>query len=325
VHYSADVLIVGSGVAGLSAAIYASRYELKTIVVGKMFGGATLTAWTIENYPGVKKIDGYDLVTIMKDQATALGAVIIDDEITTITQHEHCIYASSPRDTFEGHALILASGSTHRHLGLPNEPELAGKGVHYCVMCDAPLYKGKTIAIVGGGDSSVKGAVLAAPLMEHVYLITIEPSLHGEPINVDAMKKHHNITVIPNSEITALQGHDKLSGIMLKDHSGHISEKTVDAVFVEIGADPSTELAKHMGVELDEKGYINVNAMCETNKPGVLAAGDATNLFGSFKQDITAAAQGALAATSAYKYLSLHDDQYFCRHHAKSTRKSHQR
>jgi len=319
---SCDVLIIGGGIAGLSAALYAARYDLKTYIITKELGGATTTAWIIDNYPGAKHIDGFDLVKTVQNQAEELGAVILSGEATRLKRDEHRFIIETSAGDIEANSIILALGSDRRHLGLPREHELLGKGVHYCATCDAPLYKSKKVVIVGGGDSSVKGAILASSHAEHVYLVTIEKSLHGEPINMDHLQKLRNVTVRSETTISALHGEDRLTGVMLRHNNGTIEELACDGIFIEIGALPTTDIAKEFGIELDEKGYIATNFMCETNIPGIMAAGDTTNMFGAFKQDITAAAQGAVAATATYRYLSLHPDSYFCHTHARPHKKS---
>jgi len=160
-----DLIIIGSGAAGLSSAIYAGRYRMKVLVIGEEFGGETATAGAIENYPGFKSIDGYELMNLMKEQAVALGVDIVEDKVTKIERSEHCLNVlagETAGKTYQAHTLIFAVGTKRRHLDLPNEKELAQRGVHYCITCDGPVYTGKTIAIVGGGDASVKGANLAA-------------------------------------------------------------------------------------------------------------------------------------------------------------------
>ncbi len=320
-----DLIIIGTGASGLSAAIYAGRYKMKTLVIGKEFGGETSTAWIISNYPGLPEIDGYELMTRMRDQAKTTGAEILEGEVSRIVKQGHCISVFVGENEYQGKTLIFALGTERRKLGLSNEKSLVGKGVHYCVTCDGPLYTGKTIAIVGGGDASVKGANLAGVYAKKVYLITREKELHAEPINYDMMKKlGDKVDVIYDSQVEEIVS--KSSGLGLEkivlNTGGKSGELKIDGLFVEIGAVPNVELAKSIGVELDERGYIKVDNFMQTNIDGVFAAGDTTNHFGAFKQDITAAATGAMAATSAFKDLGLHGSEV-CEVHAKPVVDAH--
>ncbi len=297
------LIIIGSGAAGLSAAVYAGRYLMRTLVICGDFGGQTAWGGKIENYPGIKSIDGYDLMKAMKEQAESLGAEFIEEKAIKVWQERECFVVESSRGKkFKSDTLILATGSERRRLNLPNEKELTGRGVHYCVICDAPLYHKKTIAIVGGGDASVKGANLAAEYVSKIYLITREKEIHAEPINFEQMKKlGPKVEIITQTQIQEIVGKDSLEKLILSNPYQGSTELKVDGLFVEIGSVPNVELAKELGVELDETGHIKTDNMMRTNIKGVYAAGDVVNLFGKFKQDITAAAMGAVAATSAYE------------------------
>lgn len=304
-----DIVIIGSGAAGLSAALYAGRYRTKVLVIAKEFGGETASAGSIENYPGVLAIDGYDLMNLMKKQILALGVEIVIAEVTAITRQEHCFEIKTPSATYQTHGIIFAIGAERRRLGLPNEKELTGKGVHYCITCDGPVYGGKTIAMVGGGDASVKGAVLAAEYVDKLFLIVRGKEVTAEPINLDKMKKlGSKIELILETEVKEIIGKNKLEKIRLSRPFSGSDELIVDGLFVEVGAIPNVALPKSLGVELDEHGYIKVDNMMQTNIDGVFAAGDTVNHFGSFKQDITAAAMGAVAATSAYNDRKIHGE-----------------
>lgn len=304
-----DIIIIGSGAAGLSAALYAGRYRTKTLVIAKEFGGETASAGSIENYPGVPAIDGYDLMTLMKKQTSALGVEVISDEVTAIAKQEHCFEVTTPDAVYQAHGIIFATGAERRRLGLPNEKELTGKGVHYCVTCDGPVYSGKIIAMVGGGDASVKGAVLASEYVNKLFLIVRGKEVTAEPINLDKMKKlGSKIELVLETEVKEIIGKERLGKIILSKQFNGLYELVVDGLFVEVGAIPNVGLAKSLGVELDENGYIKVDNMMRTNIDGIFAAGDAVNHFGSFKQDITAAAMGAVAATSAYNDKKIHGE-----------------
>lgn len=310
-----DIIIIGSGAAGLSAALYAGRYRTKTLVIAKEFGGETASAGSIENYPGVPAVDGYELMSVMKKQATALGVEFVSDESTDVARQEHCFEVMARKTTYRTHAIIFATGAERRRIGLQNEKELTGRGVHYCVTCDGPVYGGKTIAMVGGGDASVKGANLAAEYVEKVYLIIRGKEVTAEPINMEKMKTlGGKIKVVPETEVKEIVGTQKLEKVILSKPYNGSTDLVVDGLFVEIGALPNVELAQKLGVTLDERKHIKVDNMMQTNIDGVFAAGDAVNHFGAFKQDITAAAMGAVAATSAYNDRKVHGE--LCALHA---------
>ncbi len=310
-----DLIIIGSGAAGLSAGIYAGRYRMKVALFGGEFGGETAKAGAIENYPGFKSIDGYELMEKMSEQAKALDIDYIDEKVTSMKRERHCFELGAGDKTYEANAIILAVGAERKHLGLPNEEELTGRGVHYCVTCDGPVYSGKTIALVGGGDASVKGVNLAAEYAKKVFLIVRSKEVVAEPINYEQMKKlGSKVEVLLETAVKEIVGKEKLEKLVLSKPYRGSTDLVVDGVFVEIGAEPSVELAKSLGVELDEYGYIKADNMMRTNIDGVFAAGDVVNHFGRFKQDITAAAMGAVAATSAYEDHKIHGD--LCMLHA---------
>lgn len=311
-----DLIIIGSGAAGLGAAIYSGRYRMKVLVIGKEFGGETAKAGAIENYPGFQSIDGFELMDAMKKQAKGLEVKTLDSEVTSINRQEHCFEVTAGDEKYQVNSIIFAVGAERRRLGLPNEKELTGRGVHYCVTCDGPVYSGKIIAMAGGGDASVKGAVLAAEYVNKLFLIVRGKEVAAEPINMERMKKlGEKIEVLLETEVKEIVGTSKLEKLKLSRPFKGSDELVVDGLFVEIGAIPNVELAKSLGVELDERGYIKVDNMMKTNIDGVFAGGDAVNHFGSFKQDITAAAMGAVAATSAYEDHKIHGD--LCELHAR--------
>lgn len=276
-----DLIIIGSGAAGLSAGIYAGRYKLNTLIIGDSFGGMTSFAWKIENYPGFLSIDGIDLMNKFKKQVENLGVKIVNEKVEEIKQEGDIFNINNKK----AKTLIIATGTKRKKLGIKNEDKFA----HYCMICDGPLYKDKIIAIVGGGDSAVKSAALGAEYAKKIYLIVREPELIAEPINVEKVK-NNKINILYNTEVKEiLDKKIKLSNNKYLD---------IDGLFIEIGAEPN--IIKGLGFD----GYIKVDNMMRTQIKGVYAAGDITNFFGDFKQDITAVAVGAVAAHSAYSYLS---------------------
>ncbi|MDO8303153.1 MAG: FAD-dependent oxidoreductase [Sedimentisphaerales bacterium] len=301
-----DLISIGSGAAGLAAAVYAGRYRMSVLVFGDKFGGYTSVAGPIENYPGCKEIDGFDLMMKMKEQAEALGTTILDEKVVAVRQEDGCFIVTSEKgEEYFATTILIATGSEHRQLGLPNENELTSRGVHYCATCDGPAYTGKTVAMVGGGDGSVKGANLTAEYTSKIYLIVRGKEVRAEPINYEQMMRlvdAGKIELLFENEVAEIVGTNKLEKVVLKKEFNGSTDLMVDGLFIEIGSAPRNELAVSIGVTLDSRGYIPATPMMETNVPGVFAAGDVINLFGSFKQDITSAAMGAVAATSAYEY-----------------------
>ena len=310
-----DVVILGQGVAGFSAGLYAARYQIKAVIIGETFGGETATGGLIENYPGIVSIEGYDLMLQMKEQVQKYDVPVIDEKADAITKEGDCFLVRAGGEIYQGKTVILAVGRERRKLGLPREEELTGRGVSYCSTCDAPLYRGKVVGVVGGGDAAIKGATLVSKYADKVYVIYRgEKFSRPEPVNVEKLEERSNAQPVFQANVVELKGGETLSGLVLDRRSDGSNELVVDGVFVEIGADPNAELAVQLGVSLTEENEIDVDKLMQTNVEGVFAAGDVTNASGHLKQAITAAAQGALAATSAYGYVSEHANA--CEAHA---------
>ena len=302
-----DVVVVGQGAAAFAGALYAARYQIKTLVVGEVFGGETATGGLIENYPGYVGIDGGDLMINMKEQVTRYGVSIVDERVETIARNGDCFDVRTSEDTYQGTAVILAVGRERRKLGLPHEDEWTGKGVSFCATCDAPLYRGKVAAVVGGGDAAVKGAVLLGKYASKVYVIYRgERFSRPEPVNLQKLGESPNVESVFRTNVVELRGVDGLTGVLLDQQYNGSLELDLDGLFLEIGADPRVELAQDLGVELNERNEIKVDREMRTNVHGVFAAGDVADASGDLKQTITAAAQGAVAATTAYAHVSAH-------------------
>ena len=311
-----DVLIIGQGASAFSAALYAARYQMKTIVIGELFGGETATGGLIENYPGYPEIDGYDLMIKFKEQAEKYEVPVVDDKVESIDQSDHCFEVKTGLgDTYQTTTVILTVGRERRKLGLEHEDEWTGKGVSFCSTCDAPLHRGNDVAVIGGGDAAIKGAVLLSKYAEKVYLIYRGASFtRPEAANLRMLEGSTNVEVLFNTNIIRLTGTDGLSGIVLDRELNGSNEISVNGIFIEIGADPRAELARQLGLDLNDKDEIIVDKEMRTNVHGVFAAGDVTDASGELKQTLTAAAQGALAATAAYANVSEHPDA--CQVHA---------
>lgn len=304
---AADVLIAGLGAAAYAAALYTARYQLQAFLAGDRFGGETASGGTIENYPGHVEIDGFDLMLQFREQVERYELPVIDAAVTAIEPDEDCFVSElSDGSTVRSAAVILAIGRERRKLALAHEDEWIGKGVSYCSTCDAPLYRDQVVAVVGGGSAAVEGALLNAKYASAVYLIYRGARFfRAEPVLVGLLNESP-VQVLFNTEVTELIG-DADAGLrairISRPHQGQ-DVLGVDGVFAEIGADPRVELAQQLGVDLKpETNEIHVDRLMRTNVDGIFAAGDVTDGSGPLKQTVTAAAQGALAALSAYQYV----------------------
>lgn len=298
-----DLIILGAGPAGMSAAIYAGRFGMKTLVVGNAVGGTANIAWEIENYPGFIG-NGDDLMKIFEKQTKSFGAKFEMGEINKIEKVGNNFHVSVGNKEFFGNSVISGLGLKHRKLEIPGEDEFLGKGVSYCATCDGNFFRKKTVAVIGGSDSAAKTTLYLADICKKVYISYWKNKMRCEPINLKKIEKLKNIEIIYNSKPTEIIGDVKVSGLKLESStlSDKIDEKVleVDGVFVEIGSVPMTEIFDEIGVELDN-GYIKVDKEGRTSVEGFFAAGDGAN--NPFKQVITATADGALAARAVYNYL----------------------
>jgi len=294
-----DLIIIGSGIAGMTSAIYAARYGLKTLVLTENVGGLLNDAYPVENFPGFKSISGFELMKKIKEQVEGLGIEIKSEEVSDILTGKNFIVVGKNR--YECTAVILATGSKRKKLGVKGEKEFSGKGVHYCAICDAMLYKNKVVAVVGGSESAAQAALLLSEYAKKVYIIYRREKLRAEKIYLDKIKKNNKIEIISNTNIIEIRGKDKVESVIFDNPYKGSNEFKTDAVFIEVGSEPSTELAKKIGVNLNENNEIIVNEKMETNVRGIFAAGDVTNSV--LKQAVVAAGSGAVAAFSAYKYI----------------------
>ena len=311
-----DVLIVGQGAAGFAAALYTARYQMRPIVIGETFGGETATGGLIENYPGYPEIDGYGLMMKFREQAEKYEVPTVGDKVEPIDRTAHCFEAKTGLgDTYQTTTVILAVGRERRKLGLQHEDEWTGRGVSFCSTCDAPLHRGNVVGVVGGGDAAVKGAVLLSKYARQVYIIYCGATFtRPEAANLRLLNEAVNVERLFNTNVIELTGETGLSGIVLDQEVNGSAEINVDGLFIEIGADQRTELARQLGVQLNDKDEIIVDKQMRTSVHGVFAAGDVTDASGELKQTLTAAAQGALATTAAYADVSEHPNA--CEVHA---------
>jgi len=300
-----DVVVVGGGPAGLTAALYAARYMLSVIVVTEKIGGQMAEAGWIENYPGIPRIMGPELAKRFEEHVRKYNVPIVMDRVVDIVRDgESFVVKTASGVELRGRTIILALGVKKRRLGVPGELEFAGRGVSYCAPCDAPLFRGKRVAVVGGGDSAASAALLLAEYADKVYIVHRRDQLRAQPLYRKLLSENPRIEVLYNRIVKRIDGDKVVKKIILENRvNGQTEELNVDGVFIEIGAEPPTEFAKKLGLEVDDRGYIKVRDDMSTNVPGIFAAGDCTNALGGVKQIVVAAAMGAVAATSAYRYL----------------------
>lgn len=303
-----DTIIIGAGSAGCSAAIYATRYNLKTLMIGgPMPGGLITEALEVENYPGFLSISGMQLAMNFIDQATKLGAEYTIDIVTSVTKLENGNFkVVSSNAEYETKTVILAMGTHHRKLGAPGELELAGKGVSYCATCDAPFFKDKIVAVVGGGNSAVEGAKDIAVHAKEVYLI-YRSELKASPIYIDQLRKITNIKEIKMTNVKQIIGQQKVEAVELDVEYNGSYRLPVEGVFIQIGYVPQNEIAKQIGVELTRNGFVKVDQGMGTSVKGCFCSGDLNNGSNMLHQQVTSAAEGAIAAQSAYRYISGSD------------------
>ena len=302
-----DILVAGQGAAAYAAALYSARYRANTVVVGGSFGGETATGGLIENYPGAPEIDGFDLMLEFKKQVTALEVPIVESDLKDVTPSDgRFICELADGSKYRAISVVMAIGRERRTLGLEHEEEWTGKGISYCSTCDAPLYRNKqAAAVVGGGNAAVEGAILLAKYAQTVYLIYRRGEFtRPEPILIETLQRTPNVKQVLNTTVTELIGDDSfgLTDIRLSQPYEGQEVLKVDGLFVEAGADPRVEIPLKLGLEINsETGEVHVGRSQETNVEGIYAAGDLTDGT-ALKQTVTAAAQGAMAALSAYQH-----------------------
>lgn len=297
-----DFVIIGGGPAGLSAAIYAARFKLKTIVLAKEIGGTIVNTDLIENWPGEKSLSGAELMEKFKEHVANLKVEIKQAEVKEIKKKGKNFVLTTDEGKFEAKTVLLGTGTIHRELGVPGEKELKGRGVSYCAICDAAFFKDKLLAVIGGSDSAAKEALLLSNYGKKVYIIYRKEKIRAEPINVDRIEKNKKIEVINNTNVVEIKGDKFVEKVIFDKPYNGSKEFKLEGVFIEVGKLPQNELAKQLKVKLSEKGEIIVDNDMNTNVLGVYSAGDV--IAGGFRQAITASAQGTIAANSAYEYIS---------------------
>lgn len=301
-----DVVIIGGGPAGYSAALYCTRAGLSTLVLEMLSaGGQMATTTQVENYPGFNEgIDGFDLAEKMLAGAERFGAVSEFAEVTALHLAENPKRIVTSDGEVLARAVILATGAGPKKLGLPGEDDLVGRGVAYCATCDGMYFKGKTVAVAGGGNSAAEDAKTLSQICKKVYLIHRRDTLRAEKVYLDPLKKADHLEFIWNTQIDKLLADDKLTGLALTDRvTGAHTTLSCDGLFVAIGRDPNTVLVKNQ-LELDAQGYVVADETTRTSVPGVFAAGDVRTK--PLRQIVTAAADGAVASKYAQEFLQTH-------------------
>ncbi len=298
-----DILIIGAGAAGLTAAIYSSRYALDVAIISKDTGGLAATAHKICNYPGFQEISGFELMYKVSEQAKKLGVKIFNEEVLEIKKKKELFVLKTPKNEYLSKKVIFSGGMQRRKLNIPGEEKLYGRGVSYCATCDAGFFKGKVVSVVGGSDAALSAALLLAEYASEVYIVYRKESFsRAEPAWVKLVESESKIKPIFNEEVIEILGQEKVESIKLK--SG--KELKTDGIFIEIGSEPNLNLLKDLDIKL-EKGFIEVNKKQETNVNGFYAAGDITN--NELKQIVTASAQGAIAAFSCFEKLKIESSE----------------
>ena len=296
-----DIIIIGAGPAGMTAALYAKQARKNILVLEKeIYGGQILKADKVKNYPGFKEISGYEFSNNLYNQLTDLGVEIKFEEVVEIVSKEDIKEITTKKGNYTAKSVIIASGAKNRKLNLNNEDKLIGKGISYCTTCDGMFFKDKEVAIYGGGNSAIDGALYLSDICKKVYLIYRQKDFKIDNENINKLKSTENIECIFNTNIIDLLGDNKLEGITLKENEKQYN-LDIDGLFIEIGYIPVSEICKNI-IDIDSKGYIIASEDCKTNIEGIFAAGDIR--IKDVRQLTTACSDGTTAALNACKYLA---------------------
>ena len=301
-----DMIIIGGGVSGLGGAVYCARFNMKTLIIAGRLGGLIQDTHVVENYPGVNTWSGYEMYqAFLKHVNDYKDKIDIKEEFAKeIRKKDEMFIVKTDKATYEGRTIIYATGTKRKKLGVPGEKEFNTRGVSYCSACDAPLYKGADVCVVGGSDSAAKEGLLLAEHAKKVYILA-RSTLHPEPINMDriqALVKQGKIEVIEGVQVEKINGDKMVTSVALTKPYKGSKELAVEGVFIEVGHIVENELAVKVGVKVDEKGEIIIDKYSRTNISGFYAAGDVTDR--SFKQAITGVAEACIAADQAYNYIA---------------------
>jgi len=296
-----DLIIIGAGPAGITAAIYAARKRIDTLIITKDIGGQTTLSGDVENYTGYQFISGPELALKFEEHLRKFDLTLKENEAAQeVKRAANLIRVRSDKGSYEARAVIIASGKRSRELGVPGEKEFKNKGLTYCATCDAPLFSGKDVAVIGGGNSALDAAIQLIKIAGKIYIIDIAEKLSADMIMQQAARGSLKVTVLNGVSVTAIAGHKMVTAIKIKKE-GKEELLSVQGVFVEIGLNPNSEFAPE--VEKNELGELKVNPHNQTNIPGIFAAGDVTDV--PEKQIVIAAGEGSKACLSAFKYLIM--------------------
>ncbi|MBQ9766220.1 MAG: thioredoxin-disulfide reductase [Lachnospiraceae bacterium] len=300
-----DMIIIGGGPAGLSAAVYAKRAKIDVVVIEKapIVGGQVLSTYEVDNYLGLPGINGFELGMKFKEHAEKLEVEFAEGDVLEVdfSGVEKCVRTSAGE--YKAKTVILATGAAHRKLGVPGEEELAGMGVSYCATCDGAFFKGMTTVVVGGGDVAVEDAIFLARICDKVYLVHRRDSFRATKVLMDALGKYNNIELVLDSVVESIEGEDQVECINVKNvKTGEARQLKAQGIFVAVGMIPNTDAYKS-ALELDEVGYVVAGEDCVTSVPGVYAAGDVRTK--ELRQIITAVSDGACAVKMAERYLEV--------------------
>ncbi len=297
-----DLIIIGSGPAGLSAAVYAKRAGLSTLVLERnpMSGGQVLNTYEVDNYLGMPGMNGFDMGMQFREHADRLGAEFMEADVKGIGTCNGFHMVKTAHHTYRGRAIIIAAGAAHRKLHVPGEERLAGRGISYCATCDGAFFRGKTVAVIGGGDVAAEDAIFLARSCNKVYVVHRRDALRAAKILQDKLFSLPNVEMVWNCTVNEIEGDEQVSGIVLQDREGAGRRLAVDGVFIAVGIVPNTELFADV-VETDENGYLKAGEDCRTSVPGIFAAGDIRTK--RLRQIVTAVSDGANAVASVQEHL----------------------
>ena len=300
-----DLIIIGSGPAGLGAAVYGKRAGLKLLVIEKspVSGGQVLNTYEVDNYLGMPGMNGFDMGMEFRKHADKLGVEFLEARVLSVKEEEGCKVVQTDTESLRTKTVILATGAEHAHLNVPGEEELSGMGVSYCATCDGAFFRNKRVAVAGGGDVALEDAIYLSRTCEKVYLIHRRDELRGAMVLQEELKSLPNVEILYSHVVERIQGEDMVESLLIRDlKSGEEKNLSVSGIFIAVGIHPNTELLQGM-TACDEAGYILAGEDCATEVPGIYAAGDVRKK--PIRQIITAVADGANAAVSAGNYCRL--------------------
>lgn len=298
-----DLIIIGSGPAGLGAAIYATRAKLNMLVIEQNYvsGGQIINTYEVDNYPGLPGISGYDLAMKMREHADSLGAQFITAEVTGFETDGDIKKVTADGNVYEARTVIIASGASHRKLGVPGEEEFSGKGVSYCATCDGAFFRNRDVAVMGGGNVAVEDAIFLARGCRKVYVVHRRDELRADKVLQDSLLALDNVEMVWSSVIKEIEGTENVTDIVVESRKDGSARKIdVSGVFIAVGIEPLSSVFAGK-VDMDSSGYIIADETCETNMAGVYAAGDVRTK--QLRQIVTAVSDGACAVTSVQRYL----------------------